>query len=55
MGKLPMEKTKVLSRATSIAATHAAHVQSSQSGGRMFGLTATAVFLVMLILNAISY
>jgi hypothetical protein len=50
-----MKKTKVLSRAISIAAAHAEQMQGSQSSGRMFGLTAMAVFLVMLILNAISY
>jgi hypothetical protein len=30
-------------------------LRSSQSSGRMFGLAATTVFIVMLILNAISY
>jgi hypothetical protein len=52
---MTMKKTNVSSRAIPIAATQTEHAQSSQLSGQMFGLAATAVFVVMLILNAISY
>jgi hypothetical protein len=50
-----MKITKTLSRAKSTNPPQAEQVRSNQSSGQIFGLAVTAVFFVMLILNAISY
>jgi hypothetical protein len=50
-----MKMTKTLSRAKSINLSRAEQVPSNQSSGQILGLGATAVFVVMLILNALSY
>jgi hypothetical protein len=50
-----MKTTKTLSRAKAINPLQPEQVRINQSSSRIFGLAVTAVFLVMLILNAISY
>jgi hypothetical protein len=50
-----MKNTKALSRAKSTNPPQAEQVRSNKSSGQIFGLAVTAVFFVMLILNAISY
>lgn len=50
-----MKTTKTLSRVKSSIPPQAKQVRSDQSTGQIFGLAVSAVFLVILILNAISY
>ncbi|HEV2717538.1 MAG TPA: hypothetical protein VGU64_19885 [Terriglobales bacterium] len=50
-----MRITKTLSRVKSTNAPQAELVRRKQSSGQIFGLAVTAVFFVMLILNAVSY
>jgi hypothetical protein len=50
-----MKMAKALSRATQTNPSEAEQAPSNRSSGRIVGLSVTAVFFVMLILNAISY
>ena len=50
-----MKIIKTLPSANSINPSHAERVRSDQSSGQILGLAVTAVFFVMLILNAIFY
>jgi hypothetical protein len=50
-----MNITKTLSNAKPSNQPQAEHVRGNQSSGEIFGIAATAVFFVVLILNAISY
>jgi hypothetical protein len=54
-GELAMKAIETLSGAKSTNSPQADQVRSNQSSGQMLGLAVTAVFLVMLILKAISY
>jgi hypothetical protein len=50
-----MNITKTLSRVKSNNPPQAKQVRNDQSTGQIFGLAVTALFLVILIRNAISY
>jgi hypothetical protein len=55
MKRMAMKITKTLSRAQLTNPSQAEQVPSNHSSGQIVSLGATAVFFVMLILNAISY
>lgn len=50
-----METANTLAFSNSPSLSHSNETLNNQSGGRMIGLSVTALFFAMLFLNAISY